>query len=87
MRTNVNGTFALLEEARAYVAEIGMDEESASRFLHVSSEEVYGSLRTDDPPFWKLRSALPIARVPHPKRHPTIWFALSITTRSILCEG
>jgi len=50
VRTNVNGTFALLEEARAYVAEIGT-EESAFRFLHVSTDEVYGSLGPGDPPF------------------------------------
>jgi dTDP-glucose 4,6-dehydratase len=51
VRTNVNGTFALLEEARAYVAEVGRDEEPAFRFLHVSTDEVYGSLGPDDPPF------------------------------------
>jgi len=50
VRTNVSGTFALLEEARAYVAEIGT-EESAFRFLHVSTDEVYGSLGPGDPPF------------------------------------
>jgi len=50
VRTNVNGTFALLEEARAYVAEIGT-EESAFRLLHVSTDEVYGSLGPGDPPF------------------------------------
>jgi len=51
VRTNVNGTFALLEEARAYVSAIGKDEEAAFRFLHVSTDEVYGSLGPDDPPF------------------------------------
>lgn len=51
VRTNVNGTFALLEEARAYLAAIGKDEETAFRFLHVSTDEVYGSLGRDDPPF------------------------------------
>jgi len=51
VRTNVNGTFALLEEARAYVTEIGKDEESAFRFLHVSTDEVYGSLGLSDPAF------------------------------------
>ena len=51
VRTNVNGTFSLLEEARAYVAEIGEDEKPAFRFLHVSTDEVYGSLGPNDPPF------------------------------------
>jgi len=51
VRTNVNGTFALLEEVRAYMAEIGKDEEPGVRFLHVSTDEVYGSLGPNDPPF------------------------------------
>ena len=51
VRTNVNGTFALLEEARAYLAAIDKDEATAFRFLHVSTDEVYGSLGPDDPPF------------------------------------
>jgi dTDP-glucose 4,6-dehydratase len=51
VRTNVNGTFSLLEEARAYVTEIDQVEKSAFRFLHVSTDEVYGSLGPDDPPF------------------------------------
>lgn len=50
VRTNVNGTFALLEEARSYWS--GMDpERSQFRFLHVSTDEVYGSLGQEDPPF------------------------------------
>jgi dTDP-glucose 4,6-dehydratase len=49
--TNVNGTFSLLEEARAYCAEIGPAEKVAFRFLHVSTDEVYGSLGVSDPPF------------------------------------
>lgn len=51
VRTNVNGTFALLEETRAYVADKATDEEAPFRFLHVSTDEVYGSLGKDDRPF------------------------------------
>ncbi|HYA24439.1 MAG TPA: dTDP-glucose 4,6-dehydratase [Terriglobales bacterium] len=51
VRTNVNGTFALLEETRAYVGEIGKAEGPGFRFLHVSTDEVYGSLGPNDPPF------------------------------------
>ena len=51
IRTNVNGTFALLEEARAYWAELSEQDRSRFRFLHVSTDEVYGSLGSDDPPF------------------------------------
>jgi len=51
VRTNVNGTFSLLEEARAYWTEMDQDERSQFRFLHVSTDEVYGSLGAEDPPF------------------------------------
>jgi len=51
VRTNVNGTFALLEEARAYVAEMAPSEKTAFRFLHVSTDEVYGSLGPQAPSF------------------------------------
>jgi dTDP-glucose 4,6-dehydratase len=51
VRTNVNGTFSLLEEARAYWSGLTGNEKSAFRFLHVSTDEVYGSLGPDDPAF------------------------------------
>ena len=51
VRTNVNGTFSLLEEARAYWSAMAEDEKSAFRFLHVSTDEVYGSLTGTDPAF------------------------------------
>ncbi|MFI5069835.1 MAG: dTDP-glucose 4,6-dehydratase [Terriglobales bacterium] len=51
VRTNVNGTFSLLEEARAYWANLSGEETSTFRFLHVSTDEVYGSLGPDDPGF------------------------------------
>ncbi|HEV3511749.1 MAG TPA: dTDP-glucose 4,6-dehydratase [Candidatus Sulfotelmatobacter sp.] len=51
IQTNINGTFALLEEARAHWAELIGDERHQFRFLHVSTDEVYGSLGPEDPPF------------------------------------
>ena len=51
VRTNVNGTFSLLEEARAYWSSLPEAERNAFRFLHVSTDEVYGSLGPDDAPF------------------------------------
>ncbi|WP_020652021.1 dTDP-glucose 4,6-dehydratase [Massilia niastensis] len=51
MATNVQGTFTLLEAARAHVATLGAGERAAFRFLHVSTDEVYGSLGPLDPPF------------------------------------
>jgi dTDP-glucose 4,6-dehydratase len=51
IRTNVDGTFALLEETRAYWSVLRDHEQKSFRFLHVSTDEVYGSLGPDDPPF------------------------------------
>ncbi len=44
VRTNIVGTFELLEAARHYVADLPDAEREAFRFLHVSTDEVYGSL-------------------------------------------
>jgi dTDP-glucose 4,6-dehydratase len=51
LRTNVYGTFHLLEAARAYLAVLEGEERAAFRFLHVSTDEVYGTLGPNDPPF------------------------------------
>jgi dTDP-glucose 4,6-dehydratase len=44
VETNVVGAFELLDAARAYVADLDADARSGFRFLHVSTDEVYGSL-------------------------------------------
>jgi dTDP-glucose 4,6-dehydratase len=51
VRTNIDGSFALLEAARAHWGELPAGEREAFRFLHVSTDEVYGSLGPDDPAF------------------------------------
>lgn len=51
IQTNVFGTFSLLQSARTYYAELSADEQKAFRFLHVSTDEVYGSLGPNDPAF------------------------------------
>ena len=51
IRTNVNGTFSLLEEARAYWSGLEGEAKTSFRFLHVSTDEVYGSLGPADPAF------------------------------------
>lgn len=51
IRTNVNGTFALLEEARAFWSELEQEDRQGFRFVHVSTDEVFGSLGPNDPPF------------------------------------
>ena len=47
VRTNISGTFELLEAARAFLAAATDAEKRAFRFLHVSTDEVYGSLGPD----------------------------------------
>ena len=51
IQTNIVGTFRLLEAARGHWAALSSDAKSAFRFLHVSTDEVYGSLSPSDPPF------------------------------------
>lgn len=51
IQTNVVGTFHLLESVRAYWAGLDAAARDAFRFLHVSTDEVYGSLGRDDPAF------------------------------------
>jgi len=59
VKTNVNGTFSLLEESRSYFAELTADEKAAFRFLHVSTDEVYGSLSPTDPAFCETTAYAP----------------------------
>jgi len=51
IQTNIVGTFTLLESVRAYFATMSDAEKTAFRFLHVSTDEVYGSLSKTDPAF------------------------------------
>ena len=51
IRTNVQGTFTLLEQARLYWSEMDEAGRRGFRFLHVSTDEVYGTLGPDDPAF------------------------------------
>ncbi|MEI2637159.1 MAG: dTDP-glucose 4,6-dehydratase [Methylotenera sp.] len=51
IQTNIVGTFNLLEEARAYWTCLSDADKANFRFLHVSTDEVYGSLSSTDPAF------------------------------------
>ncbi len=51
IETNIVGTFRLLESVRGYWGALPDADKSAFRFLHVSTDEVYGSLAKDDPAF------------------------------------
>ena len=59
IKTNVNGTFSLLEAARAHYARLDGAARAAFRFLHVSTDEVYGSLGPDDAPFAETTAYAP----------------------------
>ena len=51
IQTNMVGTFELLEAVRAYWSALPTEDKAAFRFLHVSTDEVYGSLSETDPAF------------------------------------
>ena len=51
IQTNIVGTFHLLESVRAYYNGLSDADKAAFRFLHVSTDEVYGSLAPDAPAF------------------------------------
>ena len=55
IQTNIVGTFHLLEAVRAYWSGLADAEKSGFRFLHVSTDEVYGSLAKDEPAFSETR--------------------------------
>ncbi|WP_035059510.1 dTDP-glucose 4,6-dehydratase [Andreprevotia chitinilytica] len=59
IQTNVLGTFNLLEAARAYWVKLPANEKAAFRFLHVSTDEVYGTLEEQDPPFAETKAYEP----------------------------
>lgn len=59
VRTNIEGTFALLECARDFWDGLDPAGREAFRFLHVSTDEVYGSLEADEPGFAETRAYQP----------------------------
>ncbi|MFC3685209.1 dTDP-glucose 4,6-dehydratase [Hydrogenophaga luteola] len=59
IQTNVVGTFHLLESVRAYWGSLEGEAKSAFRFLHVSTDEVYGTLGPNDAPFTEITPYTP----------------------------
>ncbi|MDA9163689.1 dTDP-glucose 4,6-dehydratase [Rickettsiaceae bacterium] len=51
VHTNINGTYNLLEAARSYWSDLSAEQKNSFRFLHVSTDEVFGSLDESDPAF------------------------------------
>ncbi|MFO1281323.1 MAG: dTDP-glucose 4,6-dehydratase [Burkholderiales bacterium] len=59
VKTNVLGSFELLEAVRAHWSALPEAERAVFRFLHVSTDEVYGTLGPDDPPFAETTAYAP----------------------------
>ena len=59
IRTNVNGTFTLLEQAKSYWSGLSEEGKREFRFLHVSTDEVYGSLGPNDAAFSETTAYAP----------------------------
>lgn len=59
IRTNIVGTFELLEAVRGYWRDMPRERQANFRFLHVSTDEVYGSLNPADAPFTEQNPHLP----------------------------
>jgi dTDP-glucose 4,6-dehydratase len=59
LRANIDGTFRLLQQARAFYQSLEGSERETFRFLHVSTDEVYGTLSPTDPPFAETTAYAP----------------------------
>jgi dTDP-glucose 4,6-dehydratase len=59
IRTNILGTFTLLEAALTYWQTLQASEKASFRFVQVSTDEVFGSLKPEDPPFSEITPYAP----------------------------
>lgn len=59
MQTNVLGTFALLHQAKLWWESLPPSDQASFRFLHVSTDEVYGTLKPEDPAFHETNPYAP----------------------------
>lgn len=59
IQTNIVGTFNLLQSTREYWEKLSKSDKKEFRFLHVSTDEVYGSLEIDDAPFAETTAYAP----------------------------
>ncbi len=59
IETNIVGTYNLLESVRTFWSELDQGSQKAFRFLHVSTDEVYGSLKQDDSAFRETNAYKP----------------------------
>ena len=87
LQTNVNGTFSLLEEARLFWLEERRWTTESCRFHHISTDEVYGALGPDSPPFSETTAYAPNSPYAASKAGADHWvrayhhtFGLPVTT-------
>ena len=59
LKTNIDGTFTMLQAARTYVETLDEADRQDFRFLHVSTDEVYGTLEPEDPAFSETTAYAP----------------------------
>jgi dTDP-glucose 4,6-dehydratase len=59
IQTNIFGTFYLLETARLYWSKLESSQKSEFRFIHISTDEIYGTLKKNEPPFSEINRAKP----------------------------
>jgi dTDP-glucose 4,6-dehydratase len=59
LRTNIDGTFTLLQAARDFHSALAASERDAFRFVHISTDEVYGTLSASDPAFSETTAYAP----------------------------
>ena len=86
VKTNVEGTFTLLEAARQHWAELAEAERSAFRFLHVSTDEVYGSLLPEAPAFTESHPHAPNSPTRRARRRATTWCGPGTTPTACRCS-
>ena len=79
IQSNVVGTYTLLDAAREYWAGLPPDRKAAFRFHHVSTDEVFGALGPNDPPFTENTPTIHAARIRRARRRLIIWCAPGIT--------
>ncbi len=85
VQTNIVGTFNLLESVRGYWSCLAVAEKAAFRFLHVSTDEVYGSLSKDDPAFAEPTATSPTVRTVLAKLPVITWCAPGTTPTACPC--
>lgn len=59
IQSNIVGTYQLLEQTLSYWKHLNHDRKSLFRFLHISTDEVFGALIVDQPPFGQMHNIMP----------------------------